>query len=639
MAAAADEIDVFQDNGPPIVDCDVLEKAKENIQPIAKGRKATALSAILSTPHAQRESRLASARNRLRINVEVALEDEDDDPLDAYCRFVDWTVENYPQGHSAESGLLELLEEATRVLRNDRDGLWKDDLRYLKLWVLYASYVEKPAIIYKFCVVNEIGTSHALLYEEFAIALERAGRKSEADDTYLLGIARKAAPIERLEAKHREFQKRMLTATTLPAQAPPDAPLGGFSSSSGSKPRRVLGETSKSRSTSGTLPTPLPQPVPEEDIPPRPNARMQVFVDPSGDAEEEAAAAPWAELGTRKSRIKENVPEVSKASGTTLKQAGRSTRSATAARGSQIAVFRDADGAGGEDVDDEGDAPAPSPPAPTHSKTRSTSSSKIPVFQDKAEVAPGPSTSRTTRSTRASSKIAVLRDSEAPPPAETKKRSTRTTSSSKIAVLRDEPSAPSSSKPKGRTASTSKVPVFRDEEPACPAAPSSKGKSSKLAVFCDEEPAPAPTPSTSKPKASGSSKLSVFKDEEPSPSSSKAKPPAAPGKMAIFCDDEPEPNPVPALTSKKGKSIAPAPTKLAIFRDEDVPGDAVPATPKFTPYRDEDASPTPHHAVQGSVMKEKQAPKGVRMSSEGEALRKDPLKNYADEDRAGVVED
>lgn len=169
--------DVFVDSTESIVDCDVLEAAKENIQPIAKGRRVTALSAILSTPHAQRDNRLAAARNRHRINVEVALEDEDDDPLEAYCRFVDWTVESYPQGHSAESGLLELLEEATRVLKNDRDGKWKDDIRYLRLWVLYASYVEKPAIIFKFCMVNEIGTTHALLYEEFASALEKAGRR------------------------------------------------------------------------------------------------------------------------------------------------------------------------------------------------------------------------------------------------------------------------------------------------------------------------------------------------------------------------------------------------------------------------------------------------------------------------------
>lgn len=168
--------DVFNDAEPAIVDGDLLEAAKENIQPLAKGRRVTALSAILSTPHAQRESRLAAARNRYRINVEVALEDEDDDPLEAYCRFVDWTVENYPQGHSAESGILELLEEATRVLKDDRGGKWRHDIRYLKLWVLYASYVEKPAIIFKFLMVNEIGTSHSLLYEEFATVLERAGR-------------------------------------------------------------------------------------------------------------------------------------------------------------------------------------------------------------------------------------------------------------------------------------------------------------------------------------------------------------------------------------------------------------------------------------------------------------------------------
>ena len=182
------EQDVLEQNEPVIVDCDVLEAAKENIQPLAKGRRVTTLAGILATPHIQRESRLAATRNRLRMNVQLALENptpdedededemEDADPLDAYCQYVYWVVENYPQGHSVESGLLELLEEATRVLKDHQGGKWRGDLRYLKLWVLYASYVEKPAVIFKFCMVNEIGASHSLLYEEFAIALERAGR-------------------------------------------------------------------------------------------------------------------------------------------------------------------------------------------------------------------------------------------------------------------------------------------------------------------------------------------------------------------------------------------------------------------------------------------------------------------------------
>ena len=168
--------DVFQDEQPTIVDGDLIEAAKENIQPLATGRRATTLSAVLSTPHAQREAKLSAVRNRLRINLEIALEDEDDNPLEAYCQLVYWTLENYPQGHSAESGLLELLEEATRVLKDHRGGIWRTDLRYLKLWVLYANYVERPTVIYRYLLANEIGTNFALLYEEFATVLERNGR-------------------------------------------------------------------------------------------------------------------------------------------------------------------------------------------------------------------------------------------------------------------------------------------------------------------------------------------------------------------------------------------------------------------------------------------------------------------------------
>lgn len=162
---------------PEMVDCDVLEAAKENVQRLATGRRVTALSALLATPHAQREAKLSATRNRLRINVALALDDEaDGDPLEAYCALVNWTVENYPQGHSAESGLLELLEEATRTLKDAGGGRWRGELRYLKLWLLYASYVEKPTVIYKFLIANDIGTEYAMLYEEHAAVLERDGR-------------------------------------------------------------------------------------------------------------------------------------------------------------------------------------------------------------------------------------------------------------------------------------------------------------------------------------------------------------------------------------------------------------------------------------------------------------------------------
>ncbi|XP_006463440.1 hypothetical protein AGABI2DRAFT_152609 [Agaricus bisporus var. bisporus H97] len=375
----ADEDDVFQDSNPVIVDFDVLEAAKENVQPLGTGRRVTALSAILSTPHVHREAKLSATRNRLRINVEIALEDEEgSEALDAYWRFINWTLDNYPQGHSAESGLLGLLEEATRVLKDHAGGKWKSDMKYLKLWLLYASYVERPEVIYKFLIVNEIGTGFALLYEEYAAVLERDGRRKEADDAYGLGIARRADPLDHLQERYNDFQKRMMSNMMLLP-----TPATTTITASSQKPRPALATTLKpSTSSSSTRPssssisrsvsTPLPMSSSS-------NSRLQVFVDPSGtESQMENSSDSWQDIGTRKSRVKENVPEVKKIGGTTLKQAGRGKRIASASAsgsssGSKIAVYRDSG---------PGDMPPPTGPP---SKTKVAAVAK----------APPPKTSRT----------------------------------------------------------------------------------------------------------------------------------------------------------------------------------------------------------------------------------------------------
>lgn len=342
--------DVFTGEQYEIVDFDVLEKAKENVQPLATGRRVTTLSQVLSTPHAQREAKLSATRNRLRINVELSFEDEDGDPLEAYSRLVNWTLENYPQGHTTESGLLELLEEATRVLKDHRGGKWKQEMKYLKLWLLYASYVEKPTVIYRFMIANEIGTNFALLYEEFAAVLERDGRKKDADDIYTLGMARKATPLDHLQNRYSEFQKRMLTNAVMPT-------------ASSITPSSTIASTSETRTSSGLQRTALAtsrlaltssSSSHAVATPQRTNSRLQVFVDPSGaepDSADSVAGSAWPDLGTRKSRIKENIPEVKKLAGTTLKQSSRSKRAASgnsgtsngAASTSGIVPYRDPD--------------------------------------------------------------------------------------------------------------------------------------------------------------------------------------------------------------------------------------------------------------------------------------------------------
>ncbi|KAI6044017.1 Mad3/BUB1 homology region 1-domain-containing protein [Pisolithus marmoratus] len=360
--------DVFT-QAPPAVDIEVIEAAKENIQPLASGRRVTALSAILSTPHAQREQQLLSARKRHRLNVEIALQDDEDDPLEAYVRFVNWILDNYPQGQSAESGLLELLEEATRALKDNRGGIWKGELKYLKLWLLYAAFVEKPILIFKFLLSNDIGTSHAVLYEEYAAALERAGRRNEADGIFLLGIARQASPLEHLQSKHAEFQKRMMSGVGLPpAQEPTSTsrrPALGLTASS------VHGSSSSEADIfgSGTL---LPGATP--------SSRLQIFMDPTGSEPQEETRATFPDIGTRKSRVKENVPEVRKAAGTTLKHTGRSRRvtpGSSSSSTSKIIPYKDP----GPEENTESDG-MPPPPIPSKLPPKTPARNTIVPFSD-----------------------------------------------------------------------------------------------------------------------------------------------------------------------------------------------------------------------------------------------------------------
>lgn len=121
---------------------------------------------------------LDKTRQSYRAKLATAL-NEDEDPLAEYERFVKWTIESYPPELVPKSGLLELLEEATRQFKDDE--AYKSDLRYTKLWMLYAAYVDDEKThaavpIYKFLVKNNVGMAYAQVYEEYAAALERADR-------------------------------------------------------------------------------------------------------------------------------------------------------------------------------------------------------------------------------------------------------------------------------------------------------------------------------------------------------------------------------------------------------------------------------------------------------------------------------
>ncbi|KAL1949464.1 hypothetical protein VTO73DRAFT_8345 [Trametes versicolor] len=158
-------------------------------------------------------AKLSKEREKYREGLARALT-EDADPLAAYIEFVKWTVDAY-KGHLALSGLLELLDEATRYFVDD--AAYKADLRYLKLWLLYAKHVEDPTVIYAFVLSRDIGRIYAQTYQEYALALHTRGKWDDAEKIFQQGIKRRARPLDPLKRCYEEFKARTLAPPRKPS--------------------------------------------------------------------------------------------------------------------------------------------------------------------------------------------------------------------------------------------------------------------------------------------------------------------------------------------------------------------------------------------------------------------------------------
>ncbi len=88
-------------------------------------------------------------------------------------------------------------------------GLYRNDVRLLRLWVQYADCLPDPGDVFAFLREAGVGQGHALFHIAHATYLELRGAFAAADAAYARGLAAGAAPAERLRAKFDEFQHRM----------------------------------------------------------------------------------------------------------------------------------------------------------------------------------------------------------------------------------------------------------------------------------------------------------------------------------------------------------------------------------------------------------------------------------------------
>ena len=197
-----------------LIDFDIIETQKENIQSLPQGRSAKALASTFapvslfsatSTPGATRNLNDAI---RQEYELELIAIADSDDPLDIYDRYVKWTLNAYPSAQATpESQLRPLLERATKSFQTVAH--YKNDPRYLKLWLNYIRFFsDAPKETFAYLARHSIGEGLALFYEEFAAWLEGAGRWTQAEEVFKLGVEREARPAERLLRKFGEFQQR-----------------------------------------------------------------------------------------------------------------------------------------------------------------------------------------------------------------------------------------------------------------------------------------------------------------------------------------------------------------------------------------------------------------------------------------------
>ncbi|KAI1780067.1 Mad3/BUB1 homology region 1-domain-containing protein [Hypoxylon cercidicola] len=324
-----------------LIDFDIIEGQKENIQSLPGGRSAKKLVEVFSPSplHKLATPTPTDTKNindciRAEYEAEVANISESDDPLDVFDRYVRWTFDAYPSAQATpQSQLHALLERATKTFIGSAQ--YKNDPRYLKLWLHYIRFFsDSPRETYVFLSRHSIGEGLALFYEEYAAWLESVGRWGQAEEVYKLGIEREARPVQRLVRKFGEFEQRRAQQpdagdapsspalpTVRPALAAKIDPFGAAARAAADPqaPRPTTGVGGQSSKTG--------------------KAKLAVFSDASSDASAMSkmgeGAKGWDTIGSLGDRKKENVMGAKPWVGETL------TTQVKKSSGPKMSVFRD----------------------------------------------------------------------------------------------------------------------------------------------------------------------------------------------------------------------------------------------------------------------------------------------------------
>lgn len=189
----------------PAVEFAKFEQDKENLRPKKSGRSATVLSQVYHSPErhsSPRERRIEAARAKFEAKIAALDEEQDDSAVEVWERYATWAAEWHPASDREEK---DILERATKFLAARPQ--FKEDLAHLKLWIRLADQSKDPQEIYNYLFTNEIGSTHVLFYEHWALYLVLQKRWDEAAEAVRVGMARRAKPRSRMVSCREKVQQ------------------------------------------------------------------------------------------------------------------------------------------------------------------------------------------------------------------------------------------------------------------------------------------------------------------------------------------------------------------------------------------------------------------------------------------------
>lgn len=273
------------------------ELFKENVRPLKRGRNISTLNgALKAQTQNQLKKSLLEERRKL---IEAIDQYEGNDPLQPWIECIKWVQEAFPSAGDY-SGLVLIYEQCVRAFwHSDR---YKDDFRYLKVWLEYAENCVDAEVIFNFLDSNDIGKTHAAYYIAYALHLESKSKMKAANEILSTGIARGCEPIEKLRDAYKKFLVRSMRKQ--------EANNNEDSTESNNSPVRnfgtvLAGEDNRRQTTRNSQAKKMLKPDQVRRAP------LSVYNENSVDVivqqpKLKTDLNPWQTLGTRAERNKEN---------------------------------------------------------------------------------------------------------------------------------------------------------------------------------------------------------------------------------------------------------------------------------------------------------------------------------------------